>query len=137
MVNHMKDVAKLLDVELGEVFKIVYKDTISSFYYRFTKETIIECSGDNINWKVSELTYLGDLILGNIQIIKLPWKPKKDEFYYMPAMDNESGYYFMNWLNDDSDKLCYHKGLVCRTKEEAIALSKKALAAIQEVENNG
>lgn len=72
MANHMEEVAKLLGMELGEVFQIAYEEGISPFYYRLTKETGIECSEDNVNWEVSEAVSLRDLLIGDTRAIKLP-----------------------------------------------------------------
>ena len=51
MANHMTEVAQMLGVEIGEVFKIT-DDTygIRQSYYRLTEENGCEISDDNTSW---------------------------------------------------------------------------------------
>ena len=41
------------------------------------------------------------------------------------------------WNNDDYDKEYYRMRLICKTKEEAVALTKKIIAMVQEEKKNG
>ena len=130
--NHMEEVAKLLGVELEEEFHI--KGAPIEWIYELSDDGLIMYNEGQCHGTLPHL--LTGLLTGKNEIVKLPWKPtNKGETYYMPAIDDESGYYTVDWLNDDSDKLRYHRGLVCRTKEEAIALAKEMLAVAQEEHN--
>ena len=136
----MKEVAKLLGVELMENFKIA--DDIfgeHSKYYRFAENVCLEASKDSVNWKTADTGVLEDILLGDVMIIKLPWKPQKGETYYIPCIVAEPEYmYSVNyWSNDDYDKEYYRMGLVCKTSEEAVALTKKIISAVQEEKKNG
>ena len=72
--------------------------------------------------------------MGDIRIIKLPWKPQKGAPYYIPCIVTQRGYmYSMFYWNDDNcDKEYYRMGLVCKNLEGAIALTEKMLVAINE-----
>ncbi len=135
--NYMAEVAALLGVELGEVFKISDGNYGGSLYYRLTKENGIKYSKDNINWKRGMEMILIDLLLGDVMISKLPWKPQEKEKYYLPNISNVDLCDCYCWDNDECDEEYYKRGIVCKTKEEAIALTKKMLAVAKEVEANG
>ena len=139
--NYMAEVAKLLGVELGESFKIT-SDTQGDYpgdyqnYYRFTENNCFEFSDDGVEWKMTTAAALLKYILmGDIRIVKLPWKPRKGEKYYIPYISTQQKgmhvtYY---WNNDHIDIEHYRMGLVCKTPEEAIAITKKMLAVAKEV----
>lgn len=135
MANYMREIAGLLGVELGESFKIV-DDNSGKYhnYYRFTEEKGIEVSDDNADWEMAIAGVLKWLLMGDARIIKLPWKPQEDEKYYVPfiatkPIDMYDEHY---WENDDVDIARYRMGLVCKTEEEAVAMTKKMLTAVQE-----
>lgn len=140
MANYMAEVAKLLGVELGQSFKIT-SDTEGDYqnYYRFTENNCLEMSDDGVEWKMTTAAALLKYILmGDIRIIKLPWKPRKGEKYYVPriAVRPEDRQYYYYWSNSGVDIKRYDMGLVCKTSEEAIALTKKMLAVVKEARDN-
>lgn len=140
-MNHMTEVAKMFGVELGESFKIT-SDTQDDYqnYYRFTENNCIEFSDDGVEWKMTTAAaLLKHILMGDIRIIKLPWKPRKGEKYYIPYISTQQKgmhvtYY---WRNDHIDIEHYRMGLVCKTPEEAIALTEKMLAVLKEDRDNG
>ena len=136
--NYMAGVAELLGIEIGQSFKIV-DDTygIRQSYYRLTEENGCEISDDNTSCVTVSAEVLKWLIMGDVRISKLPWKPTNEgEWYYTPALDTESGCYTVYWENDDTDKRRYRRGLIFKTREEAIAVSKKMLDILEEVRGN-
>ena len=131
MTNHMAEVAQMLGVKLEEVFKVTDDDSGKYHnYYRFTEKKGIEVSEDNVKWEAdtAEVLVLKWLLIGVARIIKLPWKPKYDEKYYIPSISNAFGYNSFYWKGDDSDEKYYNFGIICKSKEEAIALRQKMLA---------
>ena len=87
MTNHMAEVAKMFGVELGESFKIT-SDTQGDYqnYYRLTENNCIEFSDDGVEWKMTTAAALLKYILmGDIRIVKLPWKPQESDKYYFPC----------------------------------------------------
>lgn len=132
--NYRAEVAALLGVEIGEVFKIKIADDEKDsyhthYYYRLTENSGIEYSEDNINWEMGAAMILRELLMGVIRISKLPWKPQVGEKYYIPriAIRLEDMYYWYHWQNSDADIKRYDMGIVCKTREEAVALTKKML----------
>ena len=109
MTNHMKEVAKLLGVELEEVFCLENYES----YFRFTRE-YFESSLDGNNWSIAHnLTLLA--VLNGTATIKR--KPKYDEKYYIPSISNAFGYNSFYWKGDDSDEKYYNFGIICKSKE--------------------
>ena len=134
--NYMAEVAKLLGVELGESFKIT-SNTQGDYhnYYRFTENNCLEISDDGVEWKTTIVAVLlKHILMGDIRIVKLPWKPREGEKYYVPRIAVRPGdrHYHYYWNNDDINIEHYRMGLVCKTIEEAIALTEKMLEAINE-----
>ena len=134
--NHMAEVAKLFEVELGESFKIT-SDTRGVYqnYYRFSENNCFETSYDGVEWKMTTAAVLLKYILmGDIRIVKLPWKPREGEKYYVPriAIRPEDRHYYYYWDNDGVDIKRYDMGIVCKTKEEAITMTKEMLAVVKE-----
>ena len=124
MTSHMKEVAKLLGVELEEVFRLEKYES----YFRFTRE-YFESALDGNNWSIAHnLTLLA--VLNGTATIKR--KPKYDEKYYIPSISNAFGYNSFYWKGDDSDEKYYNFGIICKSKEEAIALRQKMLAVAKE-----
>ena len=128
--NYMAEVAKLLGVELGESFKIT-SDTHGDYqnYYRFTENNCFETSVDGVKWETATVIVLRGILMGDIRIIKLPWKPQKDEKYYIPCININPVHMYDEyyWNNDNIDIGYYRMGLVCKTSEEAIDMTKKML----------
>lgn len=135
MANHIAEVAQMLGVEIGEAFKIT-DDTHDDCqrYHRFTESAGIEISDDGIEWKKAGTVILKFLLMGDVRIVKLPWKPREGEKYYVPRISvlPEDRHYYYYWGNSCFDIECYKMGIVCKTKEEAIALTEKMLEAINE-----
>ena len=138
--NYMAEVAKLLGVELGESFKIT-SDTQGDYpgdyqsYYRFTENNCLEISDDGVEWKTTiAAVLLKHILMGDIRIVKLPWKPQEGEKYYVPriAIRPYDRHYWYYWDNSGVDIKRYDMGIVCKTPEEAIALTEKMLEAINE-----
>ena len=139
--NYMAEVAKLLGVELGESFKIT-SDTHGDYqnYYRFTENNCLETSDDGVEWKIIKAeVLLKRILMGDIRIIKLPWRPQIREKYYVPriAIRPEDRHYYYYWSNSGVDIKRYDMGIVCKTPAEAIALTEKMLAVAKEGKNNG
>lgn len=132
-MNKMEDVAKLLGLELGQSFKIV-DDTygIRQSYYRLTEENGCEISDDNTSWVTVSAEVLKRLIMGDVRISKLPWKPAIGVEYYIPSITLAKKHDIRKWYNIEDNERHYNLGIVCKTREEAVALTEKMLEAINE-----
>ena len=124
MISHMEGVAKLLGVKLEEVFRLEKYES----YFRFTREHF-ESSLDRNNWSMANSLTLLAVLNGTATIKR---KPKYNKKYYIPSIGNTSGYDSFYWQRDNLDEKYYNLGIVCKSKEEAIALRQKMLAVAKE-----
>lgn len=112
--NKMADVAKLLGIELEEEFMVTEDDSI----YKLTKDGL-EYKSDNGNWYYANDAFL-NLLDGTIEIVKLPWQPKRGEEYYFPA----TGFQYScpaAWYNSPIDFALKEAGMIFKTKAECEA----------------
>lgn len=143
MSNKMPKIADLLGVKLGEVFFIKENPSYSRMYLKFT-ENGLEQSLDKYSWTKAASWVWEQLITGALKINKLPWKPKMNEEFYVPCIhytDSSMATKF-RWRDDNADNKFYQFGIVCMTRGEAIALTKKMLklaekTLTQEAKKNG
>lgn len=140
MTNHMTKVAEILSVELKEAFRII--GAKNGNYYRLSKENGVEMSYDNINWEKFSGELLRLLMLGEVKIEKLPWKPRDNEYYFIPDITTPEKFSSLKWVNDNVDKYMYKHRLICCTSEEAIRKAKLLMEyfennCIERNENNG
>lgn len=129
MKNYMKNTAKILGVELGEVFSIKHDEGVYNCYFRFT-ENGLERSPDGVNnWDSAWTSYYHNLLTGREVIVKY-WKPKIYDEYYIPsfAFDPDNRYTNFIWNGGDIDHFWLTNGLICKTKEKAINMTGKLLA---------
>lgn len=123
MTNHMEEVAKILDLELGEEFKIKrYTDNDSSCYRITLNGLEFKTSASAIKWFKSHDDTFHEICTGNIQIAKLPFKPKVGEKYWYVCWVNEPPY--VDWTKCVYSSYDYGKinlGNCFRTQEEAEA----------------
>ena len=61
------------------------------------------------------------------------WTPEMGEKYYVPYFDDDKKYNSCTWTDHILDSHRLANNLVCRTKEEAIALTDKMLGAVATV----
>lgn len=124
--NLIPEIAQMLGVEIGEDFKI--KGYIGPLY-RFDADGL-KASYSCLMQK--RLTFanamLSSLLAGEVEIVKLPWKPKKGDAYY--TFEVFRGKWVVRslwWTEAPCNYALLDKGWVFRTKEEAEdALTKVA-----------
>ncbi len=125
--NLIPEIAKMLSVELGEEFEIKgYKGLV----YKFIDDELIVNSTDDreISGLTANMT-LVNLLKGEREIIKLPWKPKMYETYY--SFDIIYGVLVVcsnKWTGLPYQYALLAKGWALRTKEEAKAALPKVAA---------
>lgn len=68
-MNYMKQVAKMLGVELGEEFELIKYDSI--FKYKLTSDGLVAFSPITKDWHEGN-KLLVDLLLGSNEIVKIP-----------------------------------------------------------------
>ena len=119
--NLIPEICKMLGVELGEEFKVEGDNRT----YWFDLDGLH--SGKYVAGDEDD-AMLHDLLCGEVEIVKLPWKPKKGDAYY--TFDIFRGKWVVRslwWTGAPCTYALLDKGWVFRTKEEAEdALTKVA-----------
>lgn len=119
--NLIPEICKMLGVELGEEFKIEGDNRT----YWFDLDGLH--SGEYVAEDEDD-AMLHDLLCGEVEIVKLPWKPKKGDAYY--TFEIFRGKWVVRslwWTGAPCNYALLDKGWVFRTKEEAEdALTKVA-----------
>ena len=116
--NLIPQIVQMLGVEIGEKFKIKgYNEPT----YRFDADGL-KASFDNFSKKEEGLANasLGSLLAGNLEIIKLPWKPNVGEEYY--TFSTSAGKWIacrQRWTNHPIDLALLDKGWVFHSKKGA------------------
>lgn len=118
--NLIPEIAHMLGVEIGEEFQIKeYGERI----YRFTNsglQLIYDNGVRNLNTTANMA--LSGLLSGVLEIVKLPWKPKKGETYYtFELLGGKWIVHLLWWAGSPNGYALLDKGWVFRTKEEAEA----------------
>lgn len=115
--NLIPQIAQMLGVELGEEFKIEGDNRT----YWFDLDGLH--SGEYVAEDEDD-AMLHDLLCGEVEIVKIPWKPKLNERYWTFMSSLEGGkLYVLNYMWDNSviDVALHKVGWVFRTCEEAQA----------------
>lgn len=116
-MNIVKDVAKLLGIEVGVPFHVNEETTI----YQLRKDGVFEWQdlfGMQESHSLTKKFLCGDLTV--------KWKPKENEKYYTVDPSFKSGVCPLIWSEtSDTSKTLYDRGLVFRTQEEAAAKAKE------------
>ena len=127
-MNYMSEVAKMLGVEIGEEFEIVFPNSSSSCYTtaKFTNEGV-NVMNTNVYDKYNFKAYLlRDLLMGSYTIKRKPWRPEVGECYYFI---NESGLTVWDtWGSSYEDILLYKLGNCYKTRDGADKDAVKWLA---------
>lgn len=130
MDNKMAEVAKLLGVELDEVFSFKGRSGCYTYcsktYLKFTESGLKE-SVNRTSWHSAAAWVWKGLITGSLKITKLPWKPSRGDAYYIPTTVSIGKCIKLFWIDSKSDEDSYQQGLIFRTKEEAVELAEEML----------
>ena len=117
--NLIPEICKMLGVDLGEEFKI--KGDNRTYWFDLdglhSGEYVAEDEDDAM---------LHDLLCGEVEIVKLPWKPKKGETYYtfvlmVVLMGDKWVVRSSRWGGLPNEYALLDKGWIYRTREEAQA----------------
>ena len=126
----MAEVAKMFGLELEEHFHIT-KKSYENTVYKFTKDGVAFYDNKLRTWYES-VGALAGILTGETEVVKLPWKPAVYDEYYYPIPSDRDLWESCLWVGDNYDNSRFSRGLVCRTKEEAIDMAKKMLAVVKE-----
>lgn len=129
--NLIPEIAKMLGVELGEEFKLRCvdngQDIEGKFYFKENELYFVNEVGESY----IRNDFLPSVLRGELEIIKLPWKPKVGETYYsFCRFLGEWCAWQQQWSNHPFDLALLAKGWVYRTQEEAEAALPKVAAEL-------
>ncbi|WP_293849284.1 hypothetical protein [uncultured Phascolarctobacterium sp.] len=117
--NLIPQIAQMLGVELNEEFKIKGREGV---IYKFIVDGLIVSDDDAEKVYTTANMPLIGLVRGDIEIVKLPWKPKIHEEYWtfcsIQLKWNVTSY---RWQGSPDDVAALKAGWVYRTKAEAVA----------------
>lgn len=120
--NLIPEIACMLGVELNEEFKIKGYDGLT---YKFVNYGLkLSFQNDIGITAIPTNVALVNLLNGNDEIVKLPWKPKKGDVYYTFSFGGLSEEWVVvkqQWDAHPYERALFDKGWVYRTKEEAQA----------------
>ncbi len=117
--NLIPQIAYMLGVEIGEEFKIKGHDGLT---YKLTDNGLELTTVDGQKTKWFDHGALNSLLKGKMEIVKLPWKPKKGETYYtFELLGGKWIVHLLWWAGSPNGDALLDKGWVFRTKEEAEA----------------
>ena len=125
-MNYMEKIADMLDVELGERFKI---KELGFVFYIDTDGFFADLDDDTVYQDNARLV---KLLTGEWKIEKLPWKPKNGEIAYYIDADRKMRCIEFSDLNC-KDLVLYKLGKLYRTKEEAEAHAEEDKAYWNEI----
>lgn len=120
--NLIPEIAKMLGVELGEEFKVKgYEEMTFSLIYSgliIVYDDYLEMEWTSVN------TIFDELLVGRLEIIKLPWKPKQDETFYtfgIHATETKWVVVSVKWWDNVKNLALYKIGWIYRSQAEAEA----------------
>lgn len=117
--NIMSEVAKALGVEVGDIIQIF------SDKYMFTKDGLFQIDEHGEIRSYPECGLLHELLTGETEFIKIPWKPKHGDTYYsINIVGCKREPMVIKYFWDDYSVECLKDnalGMIYRTKEEAEA----------------
>lgn len=128
MANYMKEVAKMLGVELDKEFEVEIGDTVVKA--KITDKDIYLLYSSPYWGRYNSSALLRQILRGQYTIRNNPWKPAYNEKYYSigPGGVLEPG----NWMNDFIDLALYKLGNCYRTSDEAAANRDKWISFYSE-----
>ena len=124
--NLIPEICKMLGVELGEEFKIEGDNRT----YWFDLDGLH--SGEYVAEDEDD-AMLHDLLCGEVEIVKLPWKPKQDETFYtfgIQATENKWVVVSVKWWDNVKNLALYKIGWIYRSQAEAEAALPAVAAEI-------
>jgi hypothetical protein len=117
--NLIPEIAKMLGVELGEEFKIKGRE---GAIYKFIVDGLLVSDDDAEKVYTTAHMPLVGLVRGDIEIVKLPWKPRKGDVYYSFALLGDKWVVRSSWWGGfPNEYALLDKGWVYRTCEKAEA----------------
>lgn len=128
--NYMPEVARMLGVEINEEFDLIYETGQKSDWgpYKITRDGLVDESG---NWTLNETAIL-NLLKGNYNLQKRPWRPKNEEMYWF--IDSNGDLFRCPFHKDNANDLAkLNMGNCFPTKKAAKAAVPEMLEKFEEI----
>lgn len=129
----LEKICKELGVEVGEEWtgvgvhqnppKYKIQDNTLWIYHRFNFK------GGKYSWKEASMADYVSLIKGEIKPI---WEPEIGEYYWTVDFIEEDKVYEYMWYDNETENRLLKRGLIFKTKEEAMKVANKMLEALRE-----
>lgn len=124
--NLIPEICKMLGIKLGEEFKIKGYDDSNTRIYKFTAQGLrVKLVEHPEATEFNALAAFNSLLVGDAEIIKLPWKPKEGQTvysFYSVGFDGVLKVVDFIWVNDIITYQALVKvGWIFPTREEAEA----------------
>lgn len=131
-MNKMAEVAKLLGVELEKEF-IVKSPKGYNVISKLNNEGLWGYSQSTGEYRLCNID-LCKLITGEFEIKKKPWKAELNEGYFIPAPTMGGLYKLTKNVISSEDNEFYKRGLMCKTKEQAIKTAEAMIKVAREMQ---
>lgn len=126
-MNYYKQFAEMLGMELEEEFKLKPSclEKPWNCLYRFSTDGL-ENKYSDLSWVKCEKGAIDNILIGQTEVIKIPWKPKNDETYWWYSEAWKHGI-STKWKSEIQDLFFWKVGNCFRTKEEAKTKGKEIM----------
>lgn len=130
-MNYYKQIAEMLGVELEEEFKLKPSclEKPWNSLYRFSTDGLENKYSDGV-WVKCEKGAIDQILIGQTEVIKIPWKPKKSEMYWFYGISLEQALW-ATWRLNSGDLCRWKTGNCFRTEEEAKTKGKEIMEQIK------
>jgi hypothetical protein len=130
--NKVYKVMKAIDenLEFGVKFDIITSEEyiFEDSPYRFEEDGIYDCNNEKYDEILSAFLF-------DEYTIKLQWRPKIGEWYFMSSLIGKSKYEEFKNTDEEFDRVVIDNGITFKTKEEAIEMTNKILEYVKEIKN--
>lgn len=136
-MKYWKQFAEMLGLELEQEFVLtdVAGNRKDKYTYKITEDGLLYKS-TTFNWASRSLGTIGKLLDGDVKAVPKPWKPKKEEKYWIYLYGLKRIIY-RTWSEGTYDLLLWNAGNCFKTEEEAETKGKEIMEQIQkEYEEN-
>ena len=136
-MKYYKQFAEMLGLELEQEFVLTDVDgnRKDKYTYKITEDGLLYKS-PTFNWAISSLGTIGKLLDGDVKAVPKPWKPEKEEKYWIYLYGLKQIIY-RTWSEGTYDLLLWKVGNCFKTRDEAEDKGKEIMEKIQkEYEEN-
>lgn len=120
-MNIMQEIMKLLGVKENEEFELMQVNTGQKLdsHYAFNRYGLCRIKTDSYGGVNTATEMIGLIVKGDLEIVKLPWEPKKNEEYWYCGCYPEPRAYLATFLGREIDLLHLKTRNCFKTKEQA------------------